>query len=701
LKQNRFVNARNARAVALALLLFVYPIIVLSFASVRYTETIHRISTSQTFDQSLFGSIAADSLAALGFLALFTSMAFSSKAARIGSIAVFAAGIVLYLASPSILELAGIATLPSLVALLAVTALANRNKTVATESQSFRFGKDELYRVGSALLVIIIILEVGALAKWMTHPFFPSEIYSEGDPSWRFAELESALFLSFGLMSPYLVVLIAFSFFYKWFVPDISRRISKAMRPETNTDLKDQQAVKEREHTIDEQEARSRDESRSVRNSATSPSGSSGAPGHAMTTYATRVRESILSKNAHWLFLCAALIIAPLLMIYPHLPGVNPAGSGVSTDEQYYMNWMSALRAGITTFTPWFDIITSTFTINNGDRPLTLVLILTIANITGSPDLMVIRFLPVALAPILVMANYLLIRYGIRSKDESRLRVYAGIGAIFAALSPQIVVGAYAGFLANWIALIPAYFGFYFLIRGWDSQNRNQAIVSFATLFAILVFMMLIHVYTWAHFLTAMMIFSGLSFLVSRKTVPNPTIKIIILVAIVATAFSLDYAKSYFFSTPAAAESDSALGKNILPQDTSARWNRLFFTMSSYVGGFLSNPMLLVLGLVWLLKKSDLRKGLDRSVLSMSFILALPIALGSIEFQTRVLYNMPFQIPAILALYAIASETKGSYRYLLIVTVLLVLATYAIRAMANLYLDLPDGFVLDDQFLLP
>jgi len=100
-------------------------------------------------------------------------------------------------------------------------------------------------------------------------------------------------------------------------------------------------------------------------------------------------------------------------------------------------------------------------------------------------------------------------------------------------------------------------------------------------------------------------------------------------------------------------------------------------------------------------KASDLRKGLDRSVLSMSFIMALPIAIGSIEFQTRVLYNMPFQIPAILALYAITSKSKGAYRYLLIVAVLLVLGTYALRAMSNLYLDLPDGFVIEDQFLLP
>src|SRR6185295_15252974 len=138
-----------------------------------------------------------------------------------------------------------------------------------------------------------------------------------------------------------------------------------------------------------------------------------------------------------------------------------------------------------------------------------------------------------------------------------RLKIYAALGAIFAALSPQIVVGEYAGFLANWIALIPAYFAFYFLIRGWDSQNRNQAIFSFVTLFIMVIVMLLIHVYTWAHFLTVIVIFSGLSFIASRKLVTDPTVKLMIMLAIVVTAFSLDYAKSYFFSTPAALGSES------------------------------------------------------------------------------------------------------------------------------------------------
>jgi hypothetical protein len=299
----------------------------------------------------------------------------------------------------------------------------------------------------------------------------------------------------------------------------------------------------------------------------------------------------------------------------------------------------------------------------------------------------------------LVLANYGLLRYALRSSGKGQPVLYAAIGAIFAVFSPQVVVGEYAGFLANWIALIAAFFALYFLMSGWESQNRSQIIRSFGILFGILVVMMLVHLYTWAHTLTIILLFAGISFLLTRKTVHRPKFKIIFLLVVVGTAFSIDYARSSYLSTPAAAESSSALATNILPQETAGRWDRLFFTMSVYVGGFLSSPALFLLALVWIVK-SDMSKSFDRLMLSMFFILAVPIAVGSVEFQTRVLYNIPFQIPALMAIYG-ASFKDRTTRSLLIIAVVLSFASYALRAFAGLYLELPQGYVLDKQFLLP
>ena len=675
-------SVRNIKAASLALLLFVYPILVLSTNSVRYTETIHRITVGQSFDQTLFGSQLADSLAALGFLLLFVGLAFRSNLVKLSLTAIFAGGIALFVTGSDLLLGVGIATLPVLVATLGTVTVARRSRQ---RNESPPLERADIQRVIGAFLIIIIILEIGALARWTTYPLYPTEIY--GDPSWRFAELESALFHSLGLLSPFLVVLVGFSFFYKWFILDVLKKIGRALRGNNNLPPSNIASVSsERTKTIHN------DKTNNVQWEYSAGVAESEAP--VVATYAPK-SSSITVRNVHWMILSAALIIAPLLAMYPHLPGINPGGSGVSTDEQYYVNWMSKLRteSGI-----WSDAIPNSFTINHGDRPLTLLLILSISNLTGSPDLLVVRYLPVALAPLIVLANYLLLRYSLKSSDEMKIKLYASIGAIFAVFSPQIVVGEYAGFLANWIALVMVYFALYFLIRGWETNNRNHAIHSFGILFALLVLIMLTHLYTWTHFLAVMLLFGAMSFVFARKSVAAPKIKILLLLIVVGTTFSIDYAKSSYFSTPAATASDSAIATNIMPQDTNTRWDRLFFTMSSYVGGFLSNPALLLLAVIWIIK-ADLSKGLERLLISMFFISALPIAVGSVEFQTRVLYNIPFQIPALLALYGAKFRSRTSH--ILLIAIVLSFATYAVSAVANLYLQLPEGYVLENQFLLP
>jgi hypothetical protein len=130
--------------------------------------------------------------------------------------------------------------------------------------------------------------------------------------------------------------------------------------------------------------------------------------------------------------------------------------------------------------------------------------------------------------------------------------------------------------------------------------------------------------------------------------------------------------------------------------------------MSTYVGGFLSNPALLILAAVWIVK-SDISKGIDRLFLVFCFILAVPILIGGIEFQTRVLFNIPFHLIAASMLFysSIDSSKKNKNnrhsidRYILLAALIAVSANYALRAMANLYPELPEGYVLERQFLLP
>ena len=447
-----YLSRRNIRAASLALLLFLYPVVALSYLSINYTETIHRITMRQSFDVSLFGSIEADSLAAIGFGLFFLALNSRLNVSKVAFALLFVAAIsALFTASTSLI-LGALAILPAIIALLITAAVADRKKPLRTGAVRLPLdGK----RVAAMFLGIVIIIEAGALARWISYPFIPGEIYA--DISWKFAELESALFHTLGLLSPVFLVLLAFSFLYRWYILDGLKKIAKAVAPQKHPAIVSQSAKPvERKPKVVDTAVRSK-----------SPS--------LVMTYAST--NSLTSTHLHRGLLAMALAVAPLLMIYPHLPGINPGGEGVSTDEQYYTEWMSLLRESISASDGSLtQILVSAFSINDGDRPLTLLAILAISNLANVPDLMVIRFLPVALAPALVASNYFLLRRTLSAKQfgANRVKVFAAIGAVLAIFSPQIVVGEYAGLLANWIALTVAYLAFYLTIRGWGKHRSNE-----------------------------------------------------------------------------------------------------------------------------------------------------------------------------------------------------------------------------------
>jgi hypothetical protein len=555
-----YFSQMNLRAASLALLLFLFPIIALSFFSVRYSETIHRVTMSQLFDSSLFGSIEADSLAAIGLGLLFLGISSRYTAPRVIFATIFAVASGAFLAGWSALIIGALAIVPAIGALLIMAAVADRQKPL--ENNVKRLPLDGK-RVAGAFLFIIIVIEVGALARWIAYPATGGEIYS--DPTWRLAELESGLFHSLGLLSPLLVVLLAFSFLYRWYILDVFRRAAQALFPQNKITK-----VKQSNNSTTPQDPR--DLRRKIEVERRLGSGSSSL----VVTYAES--NTLTSRRLHWGLLTLALVAAPLLMVYPHLPMINPNGEGISTDEQYYLRWLTQFRDSVESGgANLSNIISTAFTINNGGRPLTLLLLLGLSNLTGIPDLLIIRFLPVALAPSLVAANYFLLRHAFDAKKYGieRIKVFSSIGAALAAFSPQVIVGEYAGLLANWIALIVAYFALYLAIRCWESVERRKMVMAFLGLFAVLAVTMLFHVYTWAHLLAVIMIFAGLSFVIFRKSVYQPKAKLILLAITVLGSFALDYTRSLYFETPSAAEPDSALASNIQANDPAGRWERL------------------------------------------------------------------------------------------------------------------------------
>ncbi|MEM2856358.1 MAG: hypothetical protein QW416_04575 [Candidatus Nitrosocaldaceae archaeon] len=380
--------------------------------------------------------------------------------------------------------------------------------------------------------------------------------------------------------------------------------------------------------------------------------------------YIKRVIE-INDRNGllnHRLLLFLSLLFSIILSIYPYIPTINPDFKGVSIDEKYYLQWIEQSKSE------------SIFTIADGSRPLTLLLIISLQSFTGLPSHIVIRFLPLILAPLLSISIYTFIKYSIENK------IVASIASLLTLSSYQFVIGIYAGFFANWLALITSYLAFLFAVKALKRNKKIDylllSIASITTLF--------IHIYTWSYLIATLLLYTIISVIIYRKEIREKYKGLILLAIIIASNIVIDNVRAYYINSMDTASINLKIAKNSIGMNYFlSRWNNLETTFKLYVGGHFTNSIMLILVFVWII---NARYGnpFDRIILSSIFIGLIPTLFGDIVMQTRMFYNMPIQIATALAIYPL---TYGSsLRKLIFISIILHLFNYTLRALANSYL---------------
>ena len=103
-----------------------------------------------------------------------------------------------------------------------------------------------------------------------------------------------------------------------------------------------------------------------------------------------------------------------------------------------------------------------------------------------------------------------------------------------------------------------------------------------------------------------------------------------------------------------------------------------------HYGGQFSNFIILILGLYWLIH-SNLRQPFTILIMIFLSIGVIPLFLGGWIMQTRVLYDIPFQIPAAIALTYVMKQANGT---IILLPICAWLIAMAIRAVTNFYLIL-------------
>jgi hypothetical protein len=208
-------------------------------------------------------------------------------------------------------------------------------------------------------------------------------------------------------------------------------------------------------------------------------------------------------------------------------------------------------------------------------------------------------------------------------------------------------------------------------------QNKSDLVV-YSVLWVIMHFF---HTYTW----TILSIIISIFLLVSlwRSAYKKRAI-VFLFIAIAATA-AIDAGRVAFTGSSGGIERDLKIAQDQTgPDQFVMRWNNLSYSLFTFLGGIFGNVIILGIGLIWLLKA---KMWDNHTILLMIFFSVglVPVIFGDYVVQTRLLYNIPFQVPVAIVLADMARK-----RWTVIaVAACIWLLVIAIRTTSNFHLVLP------------
>lgn len=343
------------------------------------------------------------------------------------------------------------------------------------------------------------------------------------------------------------------------------------------------------------------------------------------------------------IFIPLIMLLSVVLAVVPHLPTVNHNHQLVGSDTSAYVGWQNKLSHAKNT-RDLFHL--AFFTIMTGDRPITLLIIYGLVDVVKIDTSVLVDNLPIILAPLLVIAVYFFTRE-LSSSDKVSL-----MAALFTAVSFQTLIGIYAGYYSNWVALIVGYLGFTFLFKYLKNAGKTNLI-----LFSILMVLLLLsHEYTWTVIIIVAGVFLVLMFATNRYRRTN----VVLLLVVILSTVIIDVVKTNIIGVSNGFGRDLSVAHRQQAgiNQFANRWNNLKDTMQNYYGALFSNFIVLGLALYWVLRCNF------REINSIFFLIffsigILPLLFGDWIVQSRVFYDIPFQIPAALALTYIKRDDKG------------------------------------------
>lgn len=402
--------------------------------------------------------------------------------------------------------------------------------------------------------------------------------------------------------------------------------------------------------------------------------------------FQTATLYKAMTTKTKIVFLSLSITLSIVIATIPHLPAINNDNQFVGVDTVHYAAWIADLKNSKNAQ----DFIQQLFVEqSDGDRPISLLLIFSFQQMLSgvNSSAYTIEYLPLLFGPALVMVIYFF------TKELTTNDAVSLFAAFLTAISFQTLIGIYAGFYANWIALIFGYLSLLFSFRYLERQ-RTKDLVLFGSFLILTLFS---HLYTWSILALVTGIFLSVSLArphllrrgnyVIRMFSPVAKRPLLLLFAVLFCTVAMDIGRMALTGSSGGIERDLQVSERAGLEQFALRWNNLTYATTVYVGGLFANFMILGLGLYWLFT-SNIKENQNIFVMIFLSLGILPFLFGEWVIQTRVFYDIPFQIPAAFALLHIERQA-GSSMMLKLLPICIWLVVVSIIAVSNFHLVLP------------
>jgi hypothetical protein len=295
--------------------------------------------------------------------------------------------------------------------------------------------------------------------------------------------------------------------------------------------------------------------------------------------------------------------------------------------------------------------------------------------------MLVVKIGPAIPAALMGVSSFYLTRTLTRNDFLATISAFLGLFSI------ATTVGIFAGVYANWLALGLVLIFWTSLLKVWQNPSRDLILITIITSFLILI----THPWTWAIILASLAAYLMFNIIFHRSDNNNNPQKVttsksaliilginfVLLVILLAAFSSGEFIR---LSTEVLA----AMSTKHLTQFVEV----ITYSLRFYVGGFLANTIIITLCILGLLTIKNLKKQFYRLFISLLVIAFIPLLLLDSWWQWRLLYMIPYHIPAALFMfYTLEISKKSGIRYAVISSILFSLIVvlssfnYALRCL--------------------